>query len=252
MVQHPKTSENVTMSPRCFQSNVLVTIVMIAMGQVETMALVANMAGDHDPLAAGIAACAAGSAYIHEDSRLNGYANTHLLSHHFVPPFTINRVIQRPNPPMFCRGVPTGFCPTLRCPFISAPQSYVFFAITLARITVEPGDLPEHFPSPVDAGDLGFTEVPSTEMSGRRPSHPSFQVVEGQGILTLHADLRYCESVSGDLPLPMSVTYRPNDFPALREHWMVDSGTSASCTPNRGYFSNYVPCALFLTDRNGA
>ncbi|RHY00842.1 hypothetical protein DYB25_010685 [Aphanomyces astaci] len=129
-----------------------------------------------------------GRAYIHEDNRLNGYAKTHLLSHHFVLPFTINRVIQRPNPPTFCRGVPTGFCPTLRC----------------------------------------------------------------QGILALHADLRYCESEPGDLPLPMSVTYRPNDFPALREHWMVDSGTSASCTPNRDYFSNYVPCALFLTDRNGA
>ncbi|RHZ35026.1 hypothetical protein DYB26_012423 [Aphanomyces astaci] len=186
MVQHPKTSEYVTMSPRCFQSNVLVTIAMIAMGQVETMALVANMAGDHDPLA--VQGMKAGRAYIHEDNRLNGYAKTHLLSHHFVLPFTINRVIQRPNPPTFCRGVPTGFCPTLRC----------------------------------------------------------------QGILALHADLRYCESEPGDLPLPMSVTYRPNDFPALREHWMVDSGTSASCTPNRDYFSNYVPCALFLTDRNGA
>ncbi|RHY20120.1 hypothetical protein DYB37_013427 [Aphanomyces astaci] len=48
------------------------------------------------------------------------------------------------------------------------------------------------------------------------------------------------------------LTYGSTNFPALREHWIVDSGASTSCTPNRDYFSRYVPCALSLTAGNGA
>ncbi|KAF0711980.1 hypothetical protein AaE_012165, partial [Aphanomyces astaci] len=262
---------------------------------------------------AGTAARSAARPFIHQGNRLNGFANTHLLSHHFVPPSTLNRVLQRPNPPSVLPKVFQPGSAPLCDVFASPPhEPPLIAATTLAPITDAPGELPDHFPSPVDAGDLDFAEVPSAEVliterlplypprplfqipanptkvdlplfppsafsatrsdiitaasetpikvvlqlpprcvDGVRP-HPPFQVVGGQGIFALHADLRYCESDPGDPPLPMSVTYRPNDFPALREHWIVDSGASASCTPNRDYFSNYVPCALSLTVGNGA
>ncbi|RHZ18188.1 hypothetical protein DYB26_008482, partial [Aphanomyces astaci] len=77
-------------------------------------------------------------------------------------------------------------------------------------------------------------------------------LIKGNGIFALHADLRYCANDAGDPPLPQSVTYGPANFPALREHWIVDSGASTSCTPNRDYFSRYIPCALSLTVGNGA
>ncbi|RQM20378.1 hypothetical protein B5M09_005785, partial [Aphanomyces astaci] len=94
-------------------------------------------------------------------------------------------------------------------------------------------------------------QLPPHCVDGVRP-HPLFQVIKGNGIFALHADLRYCANDAGDPPLPQSVTYGPTNFPALREHWIVDSGASTSCTPNRDYFSRYVPCALSLTVGNGA
>ncbi|RHY73846.1 hypothetical protein DYB30_013164, partial [Aphanomyces astaci] len=94
-------------------------------------------------------------------------------------------------------------------------------------------------------------QLPPRCVDGVRP-HPPFQVIKGNGIFALHADLRYCANDAGDPPLPQSVTYGPANFPALREHWIVDSGASTSCTPNRDYFSRYIPCALSLTVGNGA
>ncbi|RHY28013.1 hypothetical protein DYB25_013081, partial [Aphanomyces astaci] len=58
-------------------------------------------------------------------------------------------------------------------------------------------------------------------------------------------------STSLKSPLPQSVTYGPANFLALRDHCVVDSGASTSCTLNRDYFSRNVTCALFLTIGNG-
>ncbi|ETV85911.1 hypothetical protein H257_02440 [Aphanomyces astaci] len=93
-------------------------------------------------------------------------------------------------------------------------------------------------------------QLPPQCVDGIRP-HPPFQVIKGNGFFALHADLRYCEHDVGSPPLPKAVTYGPTNFPALREHWIVDSGASTSCTPNRYYFLRYVPCALSLTVGNG-
>ncbi|RHY67969.1 hypothetical protein DYB30_009365 [Aphanomyces astaci] len=93
-------------------------------------------------------------------------------------------------------------------------------------------------------------QLPPRCVDGVRP-HPPFQVIKGNDIFALHADPRYCENDAGDPPLPKAVTYGPANFPALREHWIVDSGASTWCTSNRDYFSRCVPCALSLTVGNG-
>ncbi|ETV71257.1 hypothetical protein H257_13395 [Aphanomyces astaci] len=262
------------------------------------------------------------AALIVEGNRLNGYANTHIPSHHFVPPSTLSRVLQRPNPPSVLPKVFQPGSAPLCDVFTSPPYNRpLIAATTLAPITDAPGELPDHFPSPVDAGDLDFAEVPPAEVlitkrlplysprplfqipanptkvdlplfptsafsatrsdiitaasetpikvvlqlpprcvDGVRP-HPPFQVVGRQGIFALHADLRYCESDPGDPPLPMPVTYRPNDFSALRQHWIVDSVGNGAQLPvlgygpitlavdmsSRGQADDIRPCVLRLT-----
>ncbi|RLO06104.1 hypothetical protein DYB28_003264 [Aphanomyces astaci] len=92
--------------------------------------------------------------FIHEGNRLNGFANTHILSHHFIPSSTLNRVLQRPNPPSVLLKVFKPGSAPLCDVFASPPHELpLIAATTLAPITDEPGKLPDHLPSPVDAGD---------------------------------------------------------------------------------------------------
>ncbi|KAF0710388.1 hypothetical protein AaE_012549 [Aphanomyces astaci] len=136
-------------------------------GLVATRALVANMDGDQDLLVpdnnrdrdrsgdrqrnqsygrthcggrndqVGIAARAAARPFIYEGNRLNGFANTHILSHHFVPPSTLNRVLQRPNPPsVLPKAFQPGSAPL--CDVFASPplEPPLITATTLAPITV--------------------------------------------------------------------------------------------------------------------
>ncbi|ETV82073.1 hypothetical protein H257_05588 [Aphanomyces astaci] len=93
-------------------------------------------------------------------------------------------------------------------------------------------------------------QLPPQCVDGIRP-HPPFQVMKGNGFLP-YMRISATARKSGGPPLPKAVTYAPTKFPALREHWIVDSSASTLCTPNRDYFSRYIPCALSLTVGNGA
>ncbi|RHY98103.1 hypothetical protein DYB31_015781 [Aphanomyces astaci] len=114
---HKRRESAIMASPRRNQSNLLV---MIAMGLVPTMALVANIDADNDPLVvlemeggttsmttpvtiiATANAVKATAALILEVvmtgwhcCSCSCYANTH-ISHHFVPPSTLHRAISVP------------------------------------------------------------------------------------------------------------------------------------------------------------
>ncbi|ETV67550.1 hypothetical protein H257_16281 [Aphanomyces astaci] len=124
---------------------------------------------------AGIAARVAARPFIDEGNHLNRIANTHILSHHFLPPSALNRVLQRPNPPSVLPKVFQPGSAPLCDVFASPPQEPpLIAATTLVPITDAPGELLDHFASLVDAGDLDFAEFPSTEVliTERLPLYP--------------------------------------------------------------------------------
>ncbi|ETV82251.1 hypothetical protein H257_04951 [Aphanomyces astaci] len=252
------------MSLRHVVSNVLATTAMIAISLVAARALIANMDGDQDSLM--ILEMAGGTTIgttvvtttvtATEAATANATkATTALIVEVVMTRLTL--LLVQPLGLLFTKAFASMDMPTPT----SSPNTLCLRLLSIMSFSV-----PTHHRFYQSAHSATCTDIinPASETSikvvlqlplrcvdGVRP-HPPFQVVGGLCVFALHADLCCCKSDLGDPPLPMSVTFRPNDFLALQEHLIVDSGASASCIPNRDYFSKYVPCALYLTVGNGA
>ncbi|RHX98577.1 hypothetical protein DYB36_008683 [Aphanomyces astaci] len=202
---HKRRESAIMASPRRNQSNLLVMTAMIAMGLVPTMALVANIDADNDPLV--VLEMEGGTTSMTTPVTIIATANAVKATAALILEVRLPLYPPRPlfqNPANLTKmGI--SLFPTSA---FSAIRSDIHTAASETPLKV-------------------VLQRPPKYVDGVRP-HPAFQVVVGIRRFRLHADLRYCESNPSDAPLPMLVTYRPNDFPALREHWIVDSGASAS------------------------
>lgn len=80
-----------------------------------------------------------------------------------------------------------------------------------------------------------------------------FRLVPTRDHFAFHIDYRASDFTLNVSYGAMHVNYAPHHIPDVRSDWIVDSGATATCTPNKSFFraSAYTPCNMTLTVGNG-